>query len=180
MLQAQPERIYILVNPFSADPKYFRSLIPQSKEYYLHHFTIRKENKGNYYGLIFGSNHTFGMEKFLKVCWQKDPLSGEANFNIENDFPKDTLFYKKDTSIKKETIKSKIKEKILSGLLIDNRSGFEYTMRRGGRPELFSQVVKELEKQNLVKREGNLNFQNTNIHKIREPFLIKVINNEID
>ena len=30
---------------------YFRSMIPEYKEYYIHHFTIQKENKANFYGL---------------------------------------------------------------------------------------------------------------------------------
>jgi len=69
---------------------YFRSLIPNDKEYYLHHFSIKKG--ANYYGLIFGSNHTLGMEKFLKVCWHHDKLSGEANYNIDNNWEEGTIF----------------------------------------------------------------------------------------
>lgn len=59
---------------------YFKSLLPISKEFYLHHFTIL--NRTNYYGLIFGTGHTLGMEKFLKVCWKHDPYAGESNCNI--------------------------------------------------------------------------------------------------
>ena len=63
---------------------YFRDLISTKTEYYLHHFSIQKEvNRGNYYGLIFGTGHSLGMEKFLKVCWKEDPFSGEANYNID-------------------------------------------------------------------------------------------------
>lgn len=91
---------------------YFRDLIPRTKEYYLHHFSIRKDpKKGNYYGLIFGSNHTLGMEKFLKVCWKYDEFSGEANYNIDNNFEEDTLFYKLSNPIKKETVIAEIKKK---------------------------------------------------------------------
>lgn len=53
---------------------YFRALLPSDKEYYLHSFTIQKGK--NYYGLIFGSNHSLGMEKFLRVCWRQDAFAG--------------------------------------------------------------------------------------------------------
>lgn len=39
----------------------------------------------NVYGVIFASAHLSGLERFLSVCWQIDPNTGEANFNIEGD-----------------------------------------------------------------------------------------------
>ncbi|MCX6240120.1 MAG: three-Cys-motif partner protein TcmP, partial [Bacteroidia bacterium] len=56
--------------------KYFKGLI-DNEDYFLHHFTIKKGS--NHYGLIFGSSHSLGMEKILKVCWKKDKNSGESN-----------------------------------------------------------------------------------------------------
>lgn len=70
--------------------KYFRSLVPQDKEYYIHHFTIKKNS--NYYGLIFGTNHTLGMEKFLKVCWKHDRFAGESNFTSTTILKKGLYF----------------------------------------------------------------------------------------
>jgi three-Cys-motif partner protein len=116
--------------PFNeSDPKechrliadYFQKLIPKEKEYYIHHFSIKKGP--NYYGLIFGTNHTLGMEKFLKVCWKQDKFSGESDFNIDNDEPVDSLFYTGETTHKKERVKDDIKAKILSGEITDNRIG---------------------------------------------------------
>ena len=107
---------------------YFRDLVPASKEYYLHHFSIRKdENKGNYYGLIFGSNHTLGMEKFLKVCWQKDRFAGEASYNIDNNFEANTLFGNQ-TPTKITEVRKDIKEQILKGLIKDNIIGLKYIL----------------------------------------------------
>jgi|GEM_PF-2497260 len=53
--------------------------IPEN--YFLGEFTIL--NKGNYYGLIFGSHSLIGLEKFVKAAWKKDSISGKANFPIE-------------------------------------------------------------------------------------------------
>jgi hypothetical protein len=36
-------------------------------------------------GLIFGSSHPLGMDKFLQVAWNKDVINGEADFDINRD-----------------------------------------------------------------------------------------------
>ena len=147
---------------------YFRDLIPTAKEYYLHHFSIRKEkSKGNYYGLIFGSNHTLGMEKFLKVCWKHDSFSGEANYNIDNNFEKGSLFELLGENVKKDTISEEIKRLILSGEISDNISGLKYAMFKGCEPKLFTEIVKRLEKDNKIERIGDINYTSSNIHKAK-------------
>ena len=151
---------------------YFRNLIPDDKEYYLHHFSIKKG--ANYYGLIFGSNHTLGMEKFLKVCWKYDPLSGEASFKIEiNDFEEGTLFYNPETTVIKEKIKNEIKELILSGKISDNKAGLKHALKRGCEPKLFTEVVQELINNKSIKIVGKFNKQSTKIHRITELYKIK-------
>ena len=151
---------------------YFRDLIPKEKEYYLHHFSIRKEEKkGNYYGLIFGSGHTLGMEKFLKVCWKHDAFSGEANYNIDNNFEKGTLFFNPENNIKKDTVSKEIKRLILSGEILDNIGGLKFAMYNGCEPKLFTEVVQKLEKEKLIKRYGDVNNQSSNIHKAKTYYL---------
>jgi hypothetical protein len=159
--------------PFDeSDPKechrliadYFEELVPQEKDYYIHHFSIRKVP--NYYGLIFGTSHSLGMEKFLRVCWRQDKFSGESNFNIDNDEPVDSLFYTGETTNKKEKVKDEIKSKILLGEIVDNRSGLKYTLKRRCLPDLFVDVVTELEKAGLITCFPKLNRQATNIHKV--------------
>lgn len=63
--------------------EYYKNLIPKEKPYYLAPFSIKKGT--NIYGLIFGSGHLLGIEKFLKICWSIDPERGEANFDIDSD-----------------------------------------------------------------------------------------------
>lgn len=146
---------------------YFKDLIPTGKEYYLHHFSIQK-NKGNRYGLILGSNHTLGMEKFLKVCWEIDPQSGEANYNIDNNWAEGTLFFDPNNSVKKDIVESEIRERLLNGDFRNNIEGLKFTMSRGCQPKLFVNVIKSLEKDNLIKRVGEVNNQSTNIHKAKQ------------
>jgi three-Cys-motif partner protein len=152
--------------------QYYKNIIPYDKEYYLHHFTIQKGT--NYWGLIFGTNHTLGMEKFLKVCWDKDKLSGESNCNINNDFQQGTLFYNENETIKKQTVESDIQSQILTGKISDNKDGLKYALKNGCLPELFTAVVKKLEFEKKIIRIGELNYSSTNIHKVKQ-YKINVI-----
>ncbi|MDR1974700.1 MAG: three-Cys-motif partner protein TcmP [Bacteroidales bacterium] len=167
--EAKPQECHRLI----AD--YYQNLIPTSREYYLHHFTIKKGS--NYWGLIFGSNHTLGMEKFLKVCWEKDKFSGESNCNIDNDYQKGTLFYTEEETNKKQMYRSILRDKILSGEIKDNITGLKYALKNRCLPELFTQVMKELENEKLISRTGKKNYSSTNIHKI-QPYLINLLNYE--
>ncbi|MFH1991513.1 MAG: three-Cys-motif partner protein TcmP [Pseudomonadota bacterium] len=58
----------------------YRRWIPDGIEYYLGSFSIRK--RANVYGIVFGSGHPLGIDKFLKVAWKR---GGDANFDIDKD-----------------------------------------------------------------------------------------------
>jgi three-Cys-motif partner protein len=62
---------------------YYRTLLPPETRYFLAPFSIKKES--GIYGIIFGSAHPRGMDKFLQVAWKKDQISGEADFDINRD-----------------------------------------------------------------------------------------------
>jgi len=151
---------------------YFRRFA--GDDYYIHHFTIRKGS--NYWGLIFGTGHSYGMEKFLKVCWRQDPNSGESNFNKNNDLDLNDLFYNPEHTIKKVEIKRAVETAIINCKICDNISGFEFVMKMGGEPKLFTDVVKQMEGDSRIVREGNLNYSSTNIHALKKKqYKIKVI-----
>jgi three-Cys-motif partner protein len=172
--------------PFDeSDPKechrliadYFEKLIPQNKKYYIHHFTIKKGS--NYWGLIFGTSHTLGMEKFLRVCWKKNIYSGDASFNKNDDFEKDSLFYDEKHTNKKEIVREKIKQNILNGNISNNRAGLEFALKERCLPDLFVDVVTELEKAGLITCFPKSNRQATNIHKVNlYQIRVKVIEND--
>jgi len=62
---------------------YYRTLLPSNTRYFLAPFSIKKES--GIYGIIFGSAHPRGMDKFLQVAWKKDQFSGEADFDINRE-----------------------------------------------------------------------------------------------
>ena len=63
--------------------EYYRELLSDRSRYYLAPFSIKKG--ANIYGLIFGSAHPLGMDKFLQVAWKADRLNGEADYDINRD-----------------------------------------------------------------------------------------------
>ncbi len=141
-------------------------MIPKEKEYYVHNFTIKKG--ANYYGLIFGTNHSLGMEKFLTVCWKQDPLAGESNCNIDNDFEEGTLFFNPTNTNKIQMVKNKIKEKIKNGIIRDNLTGLRYALSEGCRPKLFVEVVDELLKMKKITIVGKINRTASSVHKAKK------------
>lgn len=145
---------------------YFRNLIPAEKEYYLHSFTIKKGT--NYYGLIFGTNHSLGMEKFVKVCWKHDNQAGESNCNINNDFEQGSLFYSPTNTIKKVAVQEELEYKILHSEISDNEAGLKYALKKGCEPKLFVETVKKLQNQNKIEIDGKFNAQSINIHKVEK------------
>lgn len=145
---------------------YFESLIPNEKEYYLNHFTIKKG--ANYYGLIFGTNHTLGMEKFQKVCWKADANAGEADFNLNDDFDEGTLFFGNNEPNKILRVKEEIKKNILSKKITNNIDGLKFALKNRCLPKTFTVVVKSLEKEKIIKRIGGTSYISTNIHRIRK------------
>ena len=62
---------------------YYRGFLPNPADYFLAPFSIKKGS--NIYGIIFGSAHPLGMDKFLQVAWKKDAINGEADFDINRD-----------------------------------------------------------------------------------------------
>jgi len=116
------------------------------------------------------------MEKFLKVCWKYDKFSGEANYNIDNNFASNSLFDALNENIKKDTIKREIVKLILAGEIKDNIAGLKYTIRNGCEPKLFTEIVNELEQNKKIERIGEVNNSSTNIHKAK-PYQIKILSN---
>ncbi len=158
--EAQPKECHRII----AD--YFRNMIPKEKEYYIHHFTIKKGS--NYYGLIFGTSHTLGMEKFVKVCWAEDKYSGESNCNIDNDYEQGTLFFDPSNTTKKIRIKEELIQLILNGRIQSNVNGLKWVLSNGCEPKLFVDVMSSLVTQNKVLIQGKFNKRSSNIHTVEE------------
>jgi len=149
---------------------YFRTLIPKEIEFYLHQFTIKKGS--NYYGLIFGTGHTLGMEKFLKVCWDKDKLSGESNFSMYNDYQPNTLFYTETNTVRINDYKDQLKKAILTRKISNNLDGMKHALLNGVPTRAYIEVLEEIK--GKIEIVGKFNKKITNIHRLKESDIYQI------
>ena len=151
--------------------EYYRQQIPEGKKYSLAPFTIKKG--ANVYGLIFGSGHMLGIEKFLTTCWKIDPQRGEANFDIDNDQLNETqpcLFQEMNKSKKQNVFEHELKEKILNGELTTNKQVYVYTLSNGFLPTHAREAVKALKKEKkLPKQPFYLSYKSCKWDKEEQP-----------
>jgi len=103
--------------------------------------------------VIFGSSNLLGLDKFLRVCWAIDPITGEANYNIDSDFAawsKQPSLFSKLNSVKKIDIFRKDLETFISKNSPNNHDVYKYSLKRGFPPKKANEVLKEIQKnQNL-------------------------------
>lgn len=141
--------------------EYYKSLVPQGKEYYLGRFSLRKDS-GNIYGLIFGSGHVLGMEKFLKSCWKIDPERGEANYDIDKDeiIPGQIDLFTGEVRKpkKKELFETNLEKFILEKSLTTDKQVYLHSITSGFLASHASDVIKQLQKDKKIKQfKGTLN-----------------------
>lgn len=123
--------------------EYYRSKLPDDSITMLYPFTIKK--KGKIYGLIFGTKHPLGADKFLRIVWDQNPLNGEANFDINRDRIKgQLLFWEKPRYTKLDAFKEEIKEFILLNEKITNKEIYFFTLSKGFIPKHAVEVLREL------------------------------------
>lgn len=151
---------------------YYRSIIPPNKEFYVHHFSILK--KTNRYGLIFCTNHTYGMEKFLEVCWKKDKYAGESDELINNDWEPGTLFSSVEPSHKKRKVKEDIQKQIINGNISDNKTGLKYSLNQGCLGDVYFEAVNELLDKRIISIDGKFNKKKKSIHTLKGKDIYKI------
>ena len=136
--------------------QYYRSLATAGgDDYFLGNFSIKKGS--NVYGLIFGSHHPLGLEKFLRVCWKADPDRGEANFDIDNDRLNPNaphLFAEMDQPRKLTVFQRITRERILKAELASDRDVYIHTLQEGFLPSDGSDVVRTLVRDGQVRVAG--------------------------
>jgi hypothetical protein len=139
---------------------YYRSLVPKEKKYFLAPFTIKKG--ANIYGLIFGTSHILGIDKFLHQCWKIDTQRGEANFDIDQDRISDDspkLFPEMNIPKKLMIFEEQLTEEILQESLDTNKIIYQFTLLNGFLPKHAREIIKKLIKsQKLPKQKLNISY----------------------
>ena len=103
--------------------------IPSGVQYYLGSFSIKKG--ANVYGLVFGSGHPLGIEKFLQVAWKH---GGDANFDIDGDDidpMKPYLFEEFEKPTKITVFEKELEKEILGRNLKTNKDVYLFALQNG-------------------------------------------------
>ncbi len=133
----------------------YRSLIPSNSKLKIFPFSIKKG--ANIYGIIFGSKHILGVEKFLKIAWNKNKINGEANFDIDDNIIKShpTLFPEMKRLTKIESFEKKLGDFIKSKGITTNIELYYFTYTNGHISEHTNNYLRKLKKIKKISYTGH-------------------------
>ncbi|MBI5118862.1 three-Cys-motif partner protein TcmP [Candidatus Poribacteria bacterium] len=156
---------------------YYRRKIPAGNSMKLYPFSIRKA--ANIYGLIFGSKHPLGVEKFLNIAWDKNRLNGEANFDIDDDMEKrqGSLFPELQRLTKLELFERELGEYIRESGEVTNRDVYDFTLAHGHAPRHGRDVMMKLRKEGKIDCDAQIGCSYKSCHKDRSIRTIKAVKN---
>jgi three-Cys-motif partner protein len=107
----------------------YRRWIPDGTRYFIGSFSIKKQ--ANVYGLVFGSGHPKGMDKFLRIAWKH---GGDANFDIDEDHVDPNaphLFPEMDKRKKVYLFQEELQRQVLSKEITTNKKAFIFSLECG-------------------------------------------------
>lgn len=151
---------------------YYRGFLPKQSEYFIAPFSIKKGP--NIYGIIFGSAHPLGMDKFLQVAWKKDEINGEADFDINRDniAPGELLLGFDEFRPSKITAFERELEHLLkSGRLANELEVARVCFNHGVRRQQAEPVLAKLKKDGVVEAD----FRVPQIDRLNSPRPIKLL-----
>ncbi|RZV51656.1 MAG: three-Cys-motif partner protein TcmP, partial [Pseudomonadales bacterium] len=131
---------------------YYRNIIPNGSDVLLAPFSLKK--RSNIYGVIFGSSHPLGMEKFLRVCWEMDVERGEANFDIDGDSldPMNPLLFPEwNVTQKLKSFQQDLRGRILDGSVRSDGAVYFDCLQCGMLPKHGKDVIRQLIKSQHIK-----------------------------
>ena len=107
----------------------YRRWIPDGLQYFLGSFSIKKGS--NVYGLVFGSRHPLGIDKFLQVAWRR---GGDANFDIDKDGidpAQQSLFEEYNKPTKIAVFEKELEKELLEYRLKTNKDVYLFALQNG-------------------------------------------------
>lgn len=149
---------------------YYRGLLSDRESYFLAPFSIKKG--ANIYGLIFGSGHPLGIDKFLQVAWQQDEISGEADFDIgrENIRPGElVLNLEVMRPTKVAAFEGELEHQLRNGMLTDEAGVMRLCFQFGVKRQHSAPVLQRLRKEGVI----DLSFTIPDIRRHDTPRLIR-------
>lgn len=133
--------------------EHYRSFIPERQRYHLAPYSIKKKGS-QLYGLIFGSAHPLGMDKFLNAAWSQDRINGEANYDINReDFQETAPFLPMEMfeqPTKLAAFEADLKKQILQGTCVNESDVVDICFRHGVKRNHAESVLKELKSNGTI------------------------------
>jgi three-Cys-motif partner protein len=151
---------------------YYRELLPVKSAYSLAPFSIKKGS--NIYGLIFGSGHPLGIDKFLQVAWKQDEINGEADFDInrENIRPGEMLLPLEELRPSKVLAFHRELEHLLrKGTLKNELDVMRLCFEHGVKRQHAEEVLKKLKTEGVIA----LDFRDPDVRRIDSPRPIRLL-----
>lgn len=145
---------------------YYKSLLPPNQTYFLAPFSIKKG--ANIYGLIFGSAHPLGMDKFLQVAWRSDQITGEADFaiNRENIRPGMLLLPLEEVRPSKiRAFERELEYLLRNGRLTDELQVIQLCFEYGVLRQHTTPVLKKLKREGIIE----LSFRVPDVRRFESP-----------
>jgi three-Cys-motif partner protein len=167
-----PENIpYTDVHRVLADK--YREWAP--KGMFIGHFSIKK--KSNIYGLVFGSHHWRGMQKFLEIAWKLDPACGEADYEMEADTAQGEMYFEQGkTGFKKrkvEVFQEQLAELITNRTLSTDKAVFLHCLINGFLPRVSKDVYTRLRDTGVLKN-AKATFPRYSADSVESPRKIEI------
>lgn len=168
-IKQQVERADDYYDAHRAAFDHYRGLIPASRNYFLGQFSFKKG--ANIYGLIFGSGHPLGLDKFLRAAWEKDAFNGEADFDIGREGlveNQTTLFARTPTKV--DDFERDLEDKVLAGEVTDEMAVLKVCFGHGMRGQHAKPVLARLKGSAI-----DLDFSVPNVKNWSKPRRIQLL-----
>ena len=149
--------------------KYYKNMLPFGSYTKLYPFSIKK--KQNIYGLVFGSKHPLGVDKFLNIAWNKNKLNGEANFDINDDSQSD-LF--SNTKPKLNKFQSELENYILEKNRT-NKEVYDFTLENGHISKHATEKVAKMKLNKKIQYSGHTCISYDKCYKTPEIKIFSII-----
>lgn len=131
--------------------EYYKYVPENISSYGLIPFSIIKSDNNNVYGLIFVCKHILGADKFLNTVWKKNPINGNANFDIDDDKTKSQLdLFNGKIPTKIEKFQYDLRTKILNGEIKNNQEAYIYTINQGHIHQHADDEIKKMKAEKLI------------------------------
>lgn len=151
--------------------EYYRTLIPAGKRYFLAPFSIKKG--ANIYGIIFGSAHPLGIDKFLQVAWRSDEISGEADFDINREYirPEEPLLpFPEIRPSKIAAFESELEHLLRKGCLSNELEVMRVCFEHGVKRQHAEPVLVKLKREGIIE----LDFRVPDVRRLDSPRPIRM------